>query len=95
MLATQTHLEFAKVIKNSFSQWLRSEKITEYEQLCKLILLEKFRRSVSKEVSMYLHEKKVKNIEETAVLAENFTVHLAGDMHLQELYLKTHLSKTG
>ncbi|KAK3876481.1 hypothetical protein Pcinc_018736 [Petrolisthes cinctipes] len=38
----QTYVEFAREKKDFFEQWLRSKRITDFEQLSELILLEEF-----------------------------------------------------
>ena len=71
---SQTHGEFARVLRDQFQQWLRAEKVTDFKGLSELVLLEKYKGTVSREISVYLHEKEVKDLESAATLAENFDV---------------------
>ena len=67
-----SHLEYARLIREALTRWLRATKVESFESLVELFLLEKFVSSISKEVSVHVLEKQVKTIEEAAQLADIF-----------------------
>ena len=70
----QSFVEFSRVKRDAFEQWLRSQKVTSFSQLCELILLEEFQTSVSQGVSVFLKERNASTLEEAAILADNYTL---------------------
>lgn len=71
--AKQTYVEFARE-KRTFEKWCLSNRITTFEQLQELILLEEFKSSVPENVAIHLNERKVNSIVDAAVLADEFTL---------------------
>ncbi len=57
--AKQTNVEFAREKKNLFEKWCLASKVTTYEELQELILLEDFKTCVPENVVVYLNEQKV------------------------------------
>ena len=70
----QTYVEFSSVKREAFEQWLRSQGVTDFSGLCELILLEEFQTCVSREVSIFLHERNVSTLQDAAVLADNYVL---------------------
>ena len=62
----QSHLEFAK------KKWCKAEKVTVFEGLAQLILIEEFKNSVSPAVRAHLDEKMTSFLSEAARLADQF-----------------------
>ncbi|KAI2665219.1 Retrovirus-related Pol polyprotein from transposon 17.6 [Labeo rohita] len=71
----QTHMEFAREKRALFEKWCLSSKITTFEQLQKLILLEDFKSCLSEGVVVHLNEQKVTALLDAAVLAEFVLTH--------------------
>lgn len=72
--AKQTYVEFAREKRTLFEKWCLSNRITTFEQLQELILLEEFKSSVPENVVLHLNEQKVTSIANAAVLADEFTL---------------------
>lgn len=70
----QSYVEFSRVKRDAFEQWLRSQEVTNFSDLCELILLEEFQTSVSREVSIFLREKDVSTLQDAAILADNYAL---------------------
>ena len=63
-------------------------KVTELTQLCNLILLKEFNKSVSKEVCAFIQEKNVSQIEDAAVIAETYALLHRGSSEKHVRYIK-------
>ncbi len=72
--AKQTNVEFAREKKNLFEKWCLASKVTTYEELQELILLEDFKTCVPENVVVYLNEQKVSKLSDAAVLADEFAL---------------------
>lgn len=72
--AKQTYVEFAREKRTLFEKWCLSNRITTFEQLQELILLEDFKSSVPENVVIHLNEQKVTSIVAAAVLADEFVL---------------------
>lgn len=77
--AKQTYVEFAREKKVSFEKWCLASKVTTFEELQELVLLEDFKTCVPENVVVHLNEQKVAKLSDAAVLPMN-------------LYLLTELS---
>lgn len=71
----QTFVEFARVKRELMNRWLDSSTVTSLDDLKQLILLEEYRRSVPKEIFVYLIEKEAKDIERAAILANEYALN--------------------
>ena len=70
-----TYIEYAHNVENLFSKWISAADVNgSYDELKRVILLEQYLRGVLPEVSTYLMEREVTNIEKAATLAENFSL---------------------
>lgn len=65
--AKQTYVEFAREKKTLFEKWCLSNKVTSFEQLQELILLEEFKNCAPETVVVHLNEQKVSTLSEAAV----------------------------
>ncbi len=72
--AKQTYVEFAREKKTLFEKWCFSTKITTFEELQELVLLEDFKTCVPESVVVHLNEQKVTKLSDAAVLADEFTL---------------------
>ena len=68
----QTYLEFIKEKERFFDAWLRSGKVTTFEELRQLILVEEILRKVPYQLKLYLIEREVKDVNKAAKLAETY-----------------------
>lgn len=72
--ARQTHVEFAREKRVLFEKWCLSSKITSFEQLQELLLLEDFKSCLPESVVVHLNEQKVTTLSDAAVLADEFVL---------------------
>ena len=86
---TQTHVEFARIKRDAFEQWLRSSNVSTFDQLCELILLEEFNSCTSKDISVYLQEREVKLLSDAAVAADTFALIHRGSSGKQSFVKRT------
>lgn len=70
----QTHIEFARELCTHFSRWCGALKVSTYEALCDLIVLEQFKNSVPGHIAVYISEHKVKTVTEAAALAYEYVL---------------------
>lgn len=70
----QTHMEFARELCTHFSRWCGALKVSTYEALCDLIVLEQFKNSVPGHIAVYISEHKVKTVTEAAALADEYVL---------------------
>lgn len=69
---TQTYLEFVKEKERLYKAWLRSSKVTTFEELSQLIMLEEILRKVPYSLKLYLQEREVTTVDRAAALADNY-----------------------
>ncbi|KAJ8344308.1 hypothetical protein SKAU_G00316370 [Synaphobranchus kaupii] len=69
----QPFVEFAWE-KNLLDRWCVAQGIKMFEQLCDLIIMEKFRNCVPDRVTIYLNEQRVTQIAQGAILGDEFTI---------------------
>ncbi len=72
--AKQTYVEFAREKKTLFERWCLASKITTFEELQELVLLEDFKTCVPESVVVHLNEQKVTKLSDAGVLADEFTL---------------------
>ncbi len=70
----QTYVEFAKEKETAYDRWLLSMRVSDFEKLCQLMLVEEFKSSVSAQIKLYLDEHKVTNLREAAVGADEYSL---------------------
>ncbi len=70
----QTFVEFGREKRALFETWCVSSKTDTFEQLCELVLLEDFKKSVPEKVVQHLNEQKVTTLAEVVVLAYEFVL---------------------
>lgn len=82
-----TYLEFAREKVTMFDRWCSSMKVSTYEQLRELILLEEFKHCVPDAVAMYLNEHKLSKLSDAALMADEFVLtHRGSFNHLNDLH---------
>lgn len=79
----QTYLEFAHQLEKYFKTWLRSSRVSTYDNLCQLILVEEFLRKVPPPLRLYLQEREHENLFQAANLAENYRL-IHGDYSFRD-----------
>lgn len=57
-----------------FDKWCAASRVTTFEQLRELLLLEDFKSCVSENIVVYLNEQKVLSLTDAAVLADEFVL---------------------
>ena len=71
----QTYVEFAHEKEVYFDRWCNSTQIgTDFEKLRQNVLIEEFKRGVYSDIKTYLDEKKVANLHEAAVMADDYAL---------------------
>ncbi|XP_058606599.1 uncharacterized protein LOC131523953 isoform X2 [Onychostoma macrolepis] len=70
----QTYVEFGREKRALFEKWCLSSKTDSFEQLCELVLLEDFKKSIPEKVVQHLNEQKVIALAEAAVSADEFVL---------------------
>ena len=70
----QSHLEFARDLTTSFNRWVNASEVTDFEELCDLMILEQFRNAVPPRVATYINEQKAKNAADAAALADDYVL---------------------
>lgn len=61
--ANQTFVEFACEKSALFKKWCQSSKVTQFDQLRELVLLEEFKNCLPDKIVLYLNEQKVISLE--------------------------------
>ena len=69
-----SYVEYAREKRTKLEQWLRAKQVTEFKDLVELVLVEEFLGTVPKEVSIYVNEKDVADVEEAAILADKYSM---------------------
>lgn len=69
---TQTFVEFAREKGVLFDKWCAASKVSDFDSLRELILLEEFKGCLSERIVVYLSEQKVTTLSHAAVLADEF-----------------------
>jgi hypothetical protein len=81
---SQTHVEFSREKENLFDRWCASMEVkAEFESLRQLILLEEFKKCISRDVKTHLEEQKVKDIKNAAIMADEYA--LTHKQHFQKI----------
>ncbi|XP_068213448.1 uncharacterized protein [Palaemon carinicauda] len=62
-----TFIEFARKKGQFFEDWLRSKEVDNFDKLKELILIEEFKRMVSKNLKIHLEELKIDSLQEIAI----------------------------
>ncbi|XP_028855030.1 uncharacterized protein LOC114801180 [Denticeps clupeoides] len=69
-----TYVEFAREKEALFNRWCVSSKVSTWEQLRELILLEEFKNCVPEAVATHLNDQKVSTLAQAAVCADEFVL---------------------
>ncbi len=72
--AKQTFVEFAREKGNLFDKWCCSSKVSTFEQLRELILVEDFKSCLPENIVVHLNEKKVVTLSDAAVITDEFVL---------------------
>lgn len=70
----QTFVEFAREKKSHFEKWCLSSKVSSFEQLQELLLLEDFKRCIPEKIVVHLNEKRVVSLQDAAVICDEFVL---------------------
>ncbi|KAJ8026574.1 hypothetical protein HOLleu_31450 [Holothuria leucospilota] len=71
---TQTYVEFAYQKERHFDRWCASKKVSTFDTLRQLMLVEKFKRCVNDDIKTHLEENKADNLKEVANLADQYAL---------------------
>ena len=72
---SQTYVEFAHVKQRSFDQWCHAMNVQkDYENLRQIVLIEEFKNNLNVNRRMYIDERRPKDINEAAWLADEYTL---------------------
>uniref|UniRef100_A0A3B1J3T9 Gypsy retrotransposon integrase-like protein 1 n=1 Tax=Astyanax mexicanus TaxID=7994 RepID=A0A3B1J3T9_ASTMX len=72
--ASQTHVEFMREKAVLFDKWCSACKVTDFNSLRELILLEEFKNCLPERVVVYLNERSVPTVSQAAVFADEFVL---------------------
>lgn len=72
--ASQTYVEFACEKGILFDRWIKACKVTDYQSLCELLLIEEFKNCVPERTALYLNEQNVSTVQQAAVLANEYAL---------------------
>ena len=75
----QTFVEFAKQKAIKFDEWLNSEKVTEFESLRELILLEDFKNNLPRDIRTHIEEFGIDSLEGAAKAADKYVLSHKSD----------------
>ena len=70
----KTHLESARDLSCSFARWCAALKVTDFEGLCDLIVLEQFKNTLPEHIANYVGDRKVTTAAEAAALADEYVL---------------------
>uniref|UniRef100_A0A9J8CPB7 Gypsy retrotransposon integrase-like protein 1 n=1 Tax=Cyprinus carpio carpio TaxID=630221 RepID=A0A9J8CPB7_CYPCA len=68
----QTHAEIARELSSFFHRWCTAEGISNFDDLCDLVILEQFKNILPERIATYVGEHQVRTAAQAAVLADNF-----------------------
>ncbi|KAJ8029964.1 hypothetical protein HOLleu_29511 [Holothuria leucospilota] len=71
---TQTYVEFAYQKERHFDRWCASKKVSTFDALRQLMLVEEFKRCVNDDIKTHLEENKADNLKEVANLADQYAL---------------------
>ncbi|KAJ8030412.1 hypothetical protein HOLleu_26836 [Holothuria leucospilota] len=71
---TQTYVEFAYQKERHFDRWCASKKVSTFDALRQLVLVEEFKRCVNDDIKTHLEENKADNLKEVANLADQYAL---------------------
>ena len=74
----ETHVEYARYLRDTFSKWLSSEKVETLEDMRQLMLLEHFINNTERDLGIKLREKRLKTVAEAAVWADDRVLAVRG-----------------
>ncbi|KAJ8035007.1 hypothetical protein HOLleu_22079 [Holothuria leucospilota] len=69
---TQTYVEFAYQKERRFGRWCASKKVSKFDALRQLMLVEEFKRCVNDDIKTHLEENKADKLSEVANLADQY-----------------------
>jgi len=72
--SAQTFVEFAREKGILFDKWCTASKVSDFNELRELVLLEEFKGCLPDRVVVYLNEQKVISLSQAAVLADEFVL---------------------
>lgn len=68
----QTFVEYAHLLRKLHNRWIASRGVTDFDQLCELMVLEQYLNTLPYDIKIYLCEKEVDSLDRAAFLAENY-----------------------
>ena len=72
---SETYVEFAHDKNVLFKRWCDSKEVgSDFEKLRQIVLIEEFKKCISSDVRTYLDEKKVQQLSQAAVLADDYAL---------------------
>ena len=74
-------MEFAREKEALFNHWCVAQNVTDYTQLCQLVLIEEFKDGLPDAVAMYINEQRATTLDKAAVLADEYVLTHRVGMH--------------
>ncbi|XP_066940971.1 uncharacterized protein [Macrobrachium rosenbergii] len=69
-----TFVEFARHKEQFFEEWLKSKEIDNFDKLKEIILVEEFKRMVTRDLKIHLEELKLDSLQEIAIAADKYSL---------------------
>lgn len=69
---TQTHVKLVRELELCFTRWCTASAVESFEDLVNLLVLEQFKNMLPSQTAIYIAERKVSNVAEAAVLADEY-----------------------
>ncbi len=73
-VSNQTFVEFAREKSLLFDRWCTSNKVSDFNALRELVLLEEFKSCIPDRIVVYLNEQKVTSVSQASVCADEFAL---------------------
>lgn len=90
----QTYVEFARDLTIHFKRWLIALDVSDFDELCDLIVLEQLKNTLPERLATYLNERKVETASEAAALADEYIL-IHKSSFKERAFVRTDLSWKG
>lgn len=71
---SETYVEFSRVLSTLFGCLRLASEVQTFDQLCELLLLEQFKATRPKHMTIYVGERNVKTLSDAGVIADDYAL---------------------
>lgn len=71
---SETYVEFCHVLSTLFGRWRLASDVQTFDQLCEPLLLEEFKATRPKHMTIYVEERNVKTLSDAGVIADDYAL---------------------